>query len=372
MSVQRKVRVSLAVLASSLLLNVVLVSCAAESTGPQGGDPELLARLDAVMTRLTSIEAKLDAQAGTLATRFDGLDSTIASGMPVPGEPSGDPVSTLQVARVDSILALASYIANDLATPGWEYCGAVGVAVGLEAAAKLELEGEAVADIGAWAGTGAFAGVKLLGKGELGLGGDVGAEGTIGGCMPVEAGPPPPSRQSSASGDNLRTVLANMSGQNGLTQSRAAASLGALSGVFQSPATMRVQDAGNFLPVPPGLSAAIADPMGTLSNGIPAKMDEALHSLCNRSWGPRVSAPIGTACARIVSNQLDIGGLFAMADQFPELQSAVSLVGNRVGTVCSRVNSFGHTTLTIPNPLPASSGPLYSARLFPNFTTVGC
>ena len=85
MSRARSIRLSLAVLASSLLLNVILVSCVAkavlppdpsgENNGGSGADPldnaELLARFDSVMARLTQIEAKVDQQAAQLQQQAD-------------------------------------------------------------------------------------------------------------------------------------------------------------------------------------------------------------------------------------------------------------------------------------------------------------
>lgn len=375
MSSPKKAQVSIAVLAASLLLNFVLVSCAAESTAPpQAVDQEVIARLDAVMARLTAIEAKLDVQSDTMRGRFDSLASTITAGGPG-GGPVGGP-SALVAAQVDSIVALASFIAHDITSGAWEVCGGAELALNGSSTTALEVEGKGRGSLGAWAGTGGFAGADIKATRDFGL--EVGLEGNIGieGCMPL-GGEDPPARAIAAGATlidgTLRAALTGVTTQVGLTRERIASSFNTIGTAFQSPGDIRVQDAVSLLPLPTGLQSVMGDPAGRLRNEVPAKIDEAVSALCSTSWGPRVATPINTACDRIASNNADIGGLFEMVERFPALQQAVSTASTGVSTVCSRVNAIGTRSLTIPNPLEIGPTNLYGpTRLFPSFTTISC
>lgn len=379
MSVRRQVRFSLAILASSLLLNVLLVSCAAESpTGPPAAiDPELLAKLDAVTARLAAIEAKLDVQTDTLKRRFDTLAAKVALVPTTPGTPPAGPIAALQVAQIDSILALTSFLAHDVSSGSVELCGGIEAAGSGKVGPKADVKGEAVGSVGAWAGTGAFAGAKVDAKGgiEFELGAEVAL--SVEGCLPL-GGEEPPARlmasgRANLMGADLHNTLSSAASQLGLTEARMSSTIGTLGSAMQSPGSLRLQDAVNMVPLAPGLQAMFSDPIGTLSAQIPAKLDEAVNTLCTRSWGSRVSVPLNTACDRIQGGAVDIGGLFTMMEQFPALQSTMATVGSRVSTVCGRVNTVGFTSLTIPNPLNIGPTPLFGPqRLFPNFTTIAC
>jgi hypothetical protein len=375
MSTTKKTHASLAVLAASLLLNFVLVSCAAESTAPpQAMDQEVLARLDAVMTRLTAIEAKLDVQEDTMKARFDSLRSTITVGGPG-GGPVGGP-SALVAAQVDSLVALASFIAHDITSGAWEVCGGAELALGGSSKTAAEVEGKALGSLGAWAGLGGFAGADIKTTRDLGL--EIGLEGNIGieGCVPLGAETPPArmiAGQAHLIDQTLHSSLGAVTSQVGLTRERISQSFSTIGTAFQSPGTIRVQDAISILPLPSGLQAIMSDPVGRLSSEVPAKIDEALDALCTRNWGPRASTPIGTACDRIASNTGDIGGLFGMMEQFPQVQAAVSTVSDGVSTICTRMNSIGTRSLTIPNPLEIGPTNLFGpSRLFPSYTNMTC
>lgn len=370
----RPLRYSLAVLVSSLLLNVLFVSCAADqATGPRSeANEEILAKLDAVLARLATLEATLDSQTDTLTDRLDTLASRLASG----NGPTGS-VGGLDSARVDSILNLASFIAEDMSTAGWEICGGAALSVTGGAVTKGEAVGDAKGSLGAWAGTGGFAGAKVELKREYAL--EAGLEGDVGleVCVPISRESPPVRRNANArmaaTSTNLESSLTGIVQQLGLDEARVMGALNAMATGVQSPGSLRIQDATSLLPLPAGIAAVLSDPVGALTSEIPAKVDEAVALLCNTNWGSRVSAPISTACSRISSNNVDIGGLFDMVDQFPALQSSLTTVTDRTGAICTRINGIGTASLTIPNPLTIGPDPFYGPRrLFPSYTGVSC
>lgn len=448
MSRSRSIRLSLAVLGSSLLLNVILVSCAAKAVLPpdQGGgdgggavdNAELLARFDSVMARLTQIEAKVDQQAEllqqqgdaagehtvTLSAKIDSLETTLAT-------QTGDPtIATRQVARLDSVLALTSFIANDMASASWQVCGNVDAGLGMALTPNAELYGEAAADGGAWAGTGAFAGAEvhagLATQLEVGMNGAV----SFGGCAPM-FNDAPPSRgapQANQAGQELQHLLDDAASQVGLTRSRVRTSLGNLAQGIQSAGSMKIQDAVNYLPLPSQLAAITSDPVGHITQHIPNKINEAVQILCSRNWGSVMSASVPVACDRIKNNPFDIGGFISIFDQFPAMQLALNTVSDGLdavegtvntlqsgfgavqgavsgiqsqvtsvqqamssfagnltqvqlsashaaaiaSSVCSKVNQVGGATLTIPNPIGIGPDNLFDDNIFPFYSPIGC
>lgn len=370
----RPLRYSLAILASSLLLNVLFVSCAAdEAMGPQSNaNEEVLAKLDAVLARLTTLEAAVAAQRDTITDRFDTLTARVGSDVGTPGS-AGSVVS----ARVDSILALASFMAEDMTTAGWEICGGAVLSLAGGAVTKGEAVGEGKGSLGAWAGTGGFAGAKVELKREYAL--EAALEGGVGleVCAPISRDEPPirnlASVRATTGGANLEATLTGITSQLGLDESRVLGALNTIAAGVQSPGSLRIQDATSLLPLPAGMSAVLNDPVGALTSEVPAKVDEAISLLCNANWGARVGAPISTACGRISANNVDIGGLFDMVDQFPALQSSLTAVSDRTGIICTRINGIGTASLSIPNPLNIGPDPFYGPRrLFPNYAGISC
>lgn len=375
MSTPRKAQASVAVLAASLLLNFVLVSCAAESTAPPAAaDQEVLAKLDAVMARLTAIEAKLDEQTDTVKSRFTSLSSTITEGGPG-GGPVGGPTA-LVAAQVDSLVALASFIAHDITSGSWEVCGGAELALNGSTKTAAEVEAKGRGSLGAWAGTGGFAGADITATRDFGL--ELGLEGKIGieGCVPLGAEAPPAravAAQARLIDGSLQSALQSVTSQVGLTRERIAASFNTIGTAFSNPGALRIQDAVSTLPLPNGLQSVLSDPMGRLSSEVPAKIDEAVTALCSNNWGPRASGAIDAACDRISSNPVNIGGLFTMMEQFPALQTTVATVSTGVSTLCGRLNSIGTRSLTIPNPLDFGPTNLFGpTRLFPSYANVTC
>jgi hypothetical protein len=447
MSRSRSIRLSLAVLGSSLLLNVILVSCAAKAVLPpdqgEGGggavdNAELLARFDSVMARLTQIEAKVDQQAEllqqqgdaagehtvTLSAKIDSLETTLST-------QTADPtIATLQMARIDSLLNITSFIANDMASASWQVCGNVDAGLGMALTPNAELYGEAAADGGAWAGTGAFAGAEvhagLATQLEVGMNGAV----SFGGCAPM-FNDAPPSRgapQANQAGQELQHLLDDAASQVGLTRSRVRTSLGNLANGIQSAGSMKIQDAVNYLPLPSQLAAITSDPVGHITQHIPNKINEAVQILCSRNWGSVMSASVPVACDRIKNNPFDIGGFISIFDQFPAMQTALNTVTDglnavqgTVGTlqsgfgavqgavsglqsqvssvqgamtdfassltqvqvvatntaavvtsVCSKVNQVGGATLTIDNPLAIGPDNFFDGNIFPFYSPIGC
>jgi hypothetical protein len=453
MSRSRSIRLSLAVLGSSLLLNIILVSCAAKAVlppdqGDGGGgggggavdNAELLARFDSVMARLTQIEAKVDQQAEqlqqqadaagqhtvALSAKIDSLEATVTT-------QAADPTIALQqVARIDSLLNITSFIANDMTSAGWEVCGNVDAGLGLALTPNAELYGEAAADGGAWAGTGAFAGAEVhAGLGaelELGVNGGV----TFGGCAPLFSDVPPSRGGASGSLNTasiqLRDMLEDAADQIGLTRSRIQTSLASLPNGIQSASTMRIQDAVNYLPLPGQLASIANDPIGHITRQIPSRVDDAVQILCSRNWGSVMAATVPVACDKLQNGPLNIGGFFSLFDQFPAMQTALNTVTDGlnavqgtvatlqsgfgavqgavsgvqsqvsavqdamsdfasslaqvqvaatntaavVTSVCSKVNQVGGASLTISNPLAIGPDNLFDGDLFPFYSPIGC
>lgn len=370
MRVARPAAYTAALLAGSLLMNVVLVSCAAESTGLDN-DSEVLARLDAMTTRLAAIEAKLDSNNARTIARLDSLQSGVTT---IGGAPT---LSSVQAAQLDSVVAIASFIANDAVSGGWEACANLEVGVEGAIASKAEAKGEGAGSLGAWAGTGAFAGAKIEASGEVGFEFKVAPGGSIEGCIPL-GGDAPPSRALRASlrsgtGPRLQNTISTFTNQLGLNEAKVEAALASLGSTLTGSSVPRIQDISGTIPLPPLLANRLANPQSVLSGEVAAKVTEAINSLCSANWGSQLSTPIATACANINSGNVSIGGLYAMASQFPAVENALSVLQGRFSIACGRVNSIGGTSLTIPNPLAIGPEPLFGPqRLFPTFTTIAC
>lgn len=370
MRVARPAAYTAALLAGSLLMNVVLVSCAAESTGLDD-NAAVLARLDAMTARLATIEAKLDSSGARTIARLDSLQSGVTT---IGGTPT---LSPLQAAQLDSVVAIASFIANDAVSGGWEAC--VNVEAGLSGAiaSKADATGEGAGSLGAWAGTGAFAGAKIDAKNEIGFEFNVDGGGSIEGCLPLggEAPPARALRASMRSGDGARLegTISTFTGQLGLTEARVEAALASLGSALSGSSVPRIQDISGIVPLPPLLANRLANPQSVLSGEVAGKVTDAINSLCSASWGSQLSSPVATACANINSGNVSIGGLYAIASQFPAVESALTTLQGRFSTACGRINTIGVTSLTIPNPLNIGPEPLFGPqRLFPSFTTVAC
>ena len=391
MATSNKSRAIIVALASSLLLNFIFVSCAAEVTAPPAADvTEVLAKLDQVMTRLNAIEAKFDPQTTALNDRIDSLGRVLLAA-DTAADTTIVAVGQGQIAKLDSIIALASYLATEESTGGAEVCVGLSAKGELTIGPQAEVKGEAAAHGGAWAGTGAYAGGKATGKVEVKFEGGVELPLGVEFCAPLGGENPPirstPASNAAGSLASQRTALINAATQLGITEARVMSSMGTLTTAFQSPLSMKLQDVKNLLPLPGGIANVINDPMGALSATLPTRMEEAMTSLCGVNWGTRVAGPISTACARINAGPLEIGGLFSMMEQFPAVQTTLTTVNaglatvttgltnatSRLATVCGRVNTFGNTSLTIPNPLSIGPEPLFGpTRLFQNFTSITC
>lgn len=375
MRLPRSATLTASVLAASLLLNVSLVSCASEPTAPPPADSaEILAKLAEVTAKLAAIEAKLDAQAAATADRLDSLEVTVTA-----AASGATPLPALEASRVDSILALASYIAGDIAGGSWEGCGKLEFTLGAKVGSGGEAKGEGKASVGAWAGTGAFAGALVRVKSHL--------EGEVGVALPFEFGycrplfgEPPPVRVTAMPG-NLRMADAGVSNaidgvmtNLGLSESTVENALGTFSNLFQSGSFPTPQAIAGALPLPPALAAKLADPVGAVQGEAAAKVSEAINMLCTGNWGSVVSGPITVACNQIASGSpMQIGGLVTMLEAFPVMQTTLTRVSGVGTALCSRLNTIGVFALTIPNPLNIGPTNLFGPqRLFPWYTAVTC
>ncbi len=374
MRIPRSAKLTATVLAASLLLNVSLVSCASEPTAPQGDSAEILAKLAEVTAKLAAIEAKLDAQAAATADRLDSLEVTVTA-----AAGGATPLPALEASRVDSILALASYIASDIAAGSWEGCGKLEFSLGAKIGSGGEVKGEGKASVGAWAGTGAFAGALVRLKSNLE--GEVGVElpfefgycrPLFGEAPPVRVAPMPGSlRMANAGVSNaIDGVITNL----GLSTGTVENALGTFTNLFQSGTFPTPQALAGALPLPTALSSKLSDPMGSIQGEAAAKVGDAITMLCTGNWGVAVSGPITAACGQINSGTpMQIGGLVTMLEAFPVMQTTLSHVSGVGNALCSRLNNIGVFSLTIPNPLNIGPTNLYGPqRLFPWYTAVSC
>lgn len=369
----RQAALTVSILVASLLLNVTLVSCGAEPTAPQGPSADVLEKLTEISGRLAAIEAKMDAHESDLADRIDSLETrvtSVASG--------ATPLGSQDAARLDSILALASYVATDVSTGSWEGCGKLELGLSAKVSGGGKVEGEGKGSLGAWAGTGAFAGALLKIRnnveGEVALG----LPFEFGYCLPLFGEAPPVRAGPGAAGARIAnaSISSSVTGvisQLGLTQASLETAVGGLSGIFQNTGFPTTQQLAGVLPLPPALAGKLGDPVGTLQSQASARATEALSFLCNGNWGGALSTPIATACGQIGAGSTDIGGLVTMMQQFPAMQATLSTVSTVSDAICTRMNTIGNRSLTIPNPLDIGPTNLYGpSRLFPSYTNVSC
>ena len=369
------------ILVLSLVLNAVFVSCGADAVtqpqNPQGQDAEILAKLVVLTERLDSIQSKIDQHSLAFATRIDELEATFNGGG---GGDSVPPV--MQAAQIDSILALASWVASDMSSPGWERCGDFQFTGKFELKANSEAMGRAEAFLGidGW-GNGGKVKAFLHNNLKAELGADVDAAFGWTRCVPLVRRDPPPlrpeagalaARASSADDfDALMTQLSNQLGVNETSVMQAMNGLGDLSG---SASAFDFRSLAQSLPLPGGLAAIANDPVGTISSRISDRFAAGRGLLCNNTgnWGSNLSEVLMEACNRL-DNPPDFGALFSAVEGFPALQDGFDVMQSRVTTMCGRVNSMGTKSLTIANPLNIGPQPFYGPqRIFPNFTGLVC
>lgn len=319
--------------------------------------------LGAISAHLDDIDAKIDAQSAAI----DSLQSSLGG-----GAGGGDTTSvsgalaTLE-SRTDSIMALASYLAVDASTLGFEVCGAVELAGELEYSSKVEAIGRAAGDLGAWAGTGAFAGLAANLKANLDGKVKVGVPFSIGGCLPLGAGDPPvraaPSGPMARSpqADAFTTTLQNLSGQFNLDEGTLPQVLSNVATVIQSPGSLQLQSVGSQLPLPPALASFASDPVGTVSGRFQELSNQAVDMLCGgTNWGTNVSSVINDACALFPGGLPNVTAFASMSTQFPALQTVVS-------NVCTRMDWIGARSLVIPPYSVNFGGVLGTWQVFPGY-----
>jgi hypothetical protein len=322
------------------------------------------AMLASILSKLDSISAKLAEQEATFAARIDSLELAVTGGVP------GGTVNA--AAQVDSILALASFIATDMTSGGWELCGggAIGLEVMLEFAA--EAEGQAVGSLGAWAGTGGFAGAEVKAKAALKGGPVLDFQGGIEGCMPVFGDTPPvrpaptgPARSPVL--DQLHASLGTLSSQLNLSPETMSTAFTGIGSAIQSPGSLQLSSVASSLPLPPALASLASNPMATVGAQVQSLAAQALANLCGGiNWGPAVSAIITQACA---VGSIDINAFATVTNIVPGIQ-------NTMANVCNRINMIGTRRLIISSwdiTLPLGIGtvnvfPGYNQLLFPNYT----
>jgi len=310
----------------------------------------------------------------SIEERIDSLEEVVGS------SGGGELVLTgLPAAQLDSVLALASFLAEDATSGSFELCAAGGFAGEFGTAWIGEAEGEGAGHLGAWAGTGAYAGGKITAKAEVA--GGIKVEGALGGsfCYPLFAGNPAvrpvPGPMRAPELDQLRTTLSTVSGQFGMDEDMLAQSINGIGAAIGSPGSLGLANMGDHLPLPPALSNLANDPVGTVAGGLQGLTSTAQSALCSGiGWGGPVSTVISDACDVIGNGGLaSITVLSDIASTYPAVQATVS-------TACTRLNTIGLQRLIIPSwdvTFPLGIGtvnvfPGYNQRLFPNYASFAC
>jgi hypothetical protein len=319
---------------------------------------EILDKLESIEDRIDSLEATVEASGG------DG--ELVLTGLPA--------------AQLDSVLVLASFLAEDVTSGGWEFCGDIGAAGEFGGEWVGEAEGVGAGHLGAWAGTGAYAGGDLSSKAAIG--GALKVEGSLKfeGCVPL-GGESPPVRIAPAGPagspelDQLRSTLTAATTQLGFNPARLTSSVQGVTSAVGSPGSLTLANVGDHLPLPPALASLADDPLGTVADGVQNLVTSAQSTLCTGGifQGP-VSTVIADAC-----DVIDTGGL-ANITAFADMASTFPAVHTAVTTVCGRVNTIGLQRLIIPSwdvTFPLGIGtvevfPGVNQRLFPAYTTFAC
>jgi len=329
--------------------------------------------LDAQEASTQAMLAQILDKLGTIEERIDSLEATMTG-----TGGAGLVLTGLPAAQLDSVLALASYLAEDASSGSWEACGGAELNGEFGIDWKGTAEGEGKGSLGAWAGTGAYAGADVKVSQEVGGGFKIGGKGGVEFCYPLGAGSPPvrptpagPMRAPEL--DQLRTTLDGLTTQFNLTPATLAASLSGVSTVISSPGSLSLAGVGTMLPLPPAVASIASNPVGTVTSQISNIAGQAQSALCSGSgWGSNMSAVITQACSVINSGGMaNFTVLADIANTYPAVEAAIS-------TVCTRVNSIGLQRLIIPSwdvtivNTTYEVFPGYNQRLFPSYTSVAC
>lgn len=380
MSSLNKAKFGSAALVSSLLLNFVFVSCSADAiTNPmQTSDPATLAKLGEIAVQLDSIQSQIERQSRGLVARIDSLDASITSS-------GGGEVMppAMAIAQLDSIMALASWIADDMSSPGGELCAAV--ELGFEAGPEWEAEAsaEAAGGVGAWAGSGAFANVLVNLKNNMAGEIKLSVTPSWTGCIPL--GDDPTTRPAStalaarAPGiDQLEPALTSLAGQLGWDGSLVGQALNTAGTAIQSPSSVGIRDLGGFLPLPAGWASLANDPIGTIGSEIQGYSQDMVDVLlCGGiDWGSTVGTVVADACNLFPANLPTIAELFQLTDNFGVLEATVAVMNTSVNAACDAIDFVGVSRLFIPgvtiteplfNSWSVTTPPVFNARLFPSY-----
>jgi hypothetical protein len=318
---------------------------------------EILDKLETIENRIDSLETAVETAGG------DG--ELVLTGLPA--------------AQLDSVLALASFLAVDATSASAELCGQFELAGEFGFDWKGAAEGEGAGHLGAWAGTGAYAGGKLTWAAELGGGIKAELTGGVEGCIPL-GGDEPPVRAAPAGPqrapelDQLRTTLTGLGSQFDLDASTLTQSLGGLQTAIVSPGSLQLSTIADQLPLPPAMANLANDPVGTVGDQLGGLVSDAQDSLCSAPFGSNLSSIIDEAC-----DVIDAGGL-ANFTAFADITSTYPAIRTAVTTVCGRVNSIGLQRLVIPSWDVTFPGPIgtvevfpgYNQRLFASYTALTC
>jgi len=374
----------------------------AAQSSPEAMFAQILDKLDMIEQRIDSLEAAVEGTEGheTVVAKLDSIGSEL-DGIAGGGGGGGGGVllTGLHAEQLDSLIQLASFLAEDAVSASAELCGGLALGGGIGWESIGEAKGEGVGSLGAWAGSGAYAGAKVEAKAELSFALKLEGEGGVSICKPIFAGTPPvrpaptgPLRNAAL--DPVRTSLDNLSNQLSLTPATLAQSIDGIGTAVASPTSINLQTFGDYIPLPSGLSSIASDPVGTVVGGVQGLATTAQNAICSANLGANFTTIVTAGCDVIANGGMANFTAFAdMVNTYPTIQTAVTNLQTTVSgiastypavqtaatAICTRVNTIGNRSLNIPSrsiDLGAlgtyTTFPGFNWDVFPNYTSVTC
>lgn len=344
-----------ALLLLSLTVNVVFVSCAADTvTNPMPQDQNA-----AILTELAAINARLD----SIDARTRRIDDASVMAVESIVESLSDPEAQFMGSLVDAIELSADVKA--------EVCAELSGKLGGEYEVGPKAEGGAHGEAGPNV-VEAEVQAKLQARLEGSFKVAAGLEGSVTGSVCASAGAELGSDLPAAAAA-MRSALADL-GIDGSSMSNLIAQIDLPSTASYSATSNAVRSA---LPLPNGLLGAIDNPVSLLGNS-PELTAFAEGLRCNPSAFPGGSV-FADAQSRLCSLTIPSAETYiGILNGLDGLPSAVASLDTGLQTVCAKVNTLLPTQIDI-NPVSVSIlgtsyqvFPGYDAYLFPNRSVISC
>lgn len=330
-----------------------------------------------VLTKLDSLEARLDrATASAMTVAAARADNAGGVGVPAQMTELRELSDSIMARTVslgilgDSIMALASFVAADVADPlGLEVCGQIGWAGQAELKWITQGSGEAEGgvgvkplDTGAQAKASLKQGFRIDASGgpELGAGFEA--------CLDLGAlAASPPTRPATTfatagavAADPLQGALLDVQTRLGLDAGNLRQAIIDGTDIFESGDLTRLADLPRILPGPPALGSPLSLIRRQLSTF------DSVDLLCGgTTFETRIQNVVNEGCDFIRRDDLpDLGTFKGMGDDLASLQDDFD-------ALCARVNDVIRRRLVVSTDAPWTGGDL-NVRLFPDSWLVAC